>query len=156
MSYLLAGDSINGKLGKAFLVKNGENIELFGLKKIEINAEVQTADFAVVGTLINQKKPKGISYTGSATIYYGTPAFLKILQEYKRTGKFPTVNMQVINEDKSSSVGRQVTAIYNVIFDKIPIAMLDDSADHLQEEISFSFTAFEVLEAFKDTPAQLG
>ena len=52
-------------------------------------------------------------------------------------------------------MGKQVVAIYNVTLSKIPIAMLDDSADYLQEEIPFNFTDFEPLQTFK-TPTQLG
>lgn len=155
MSYLLANDGINGKAGSAFMVKNGQNIELFGLKKYETNAEVQTSEFPVVGSLIDQTKVKGIKYSGTLTIYYGTPEFVNILSEYKRNGRFPEINFQVINQDKGSSVGTQIVAIYGVTLTKIPIAMLDDSAEYLQEDIPFNFTDFEVLEGFV-APLQLG
>lgn len=155
MSFLLANDGIDGKAGSAFMVKNGQNIELFGLKKYETNAEIQTSEFPVVGSLINQTKVKGIKYSGTLTIYYGTPEFLNILSEYKRNGKFPDINFQVINKDKGSSVGTQIVAIYGVILTKIPIAMLDDSAEYLKEEIPFTFTDYEPLESFHN-PSQLG
>ena len=156
MGYLLAQDAINGKAGKAFMVKAGQNIELFGIKKFDSNAEVQTSDFAVVGSLVNQTKPKGIKYSGSATVYHGTPAFRDILIEYKKTGRFPEISFQITNNDKGSTVGAKVTAIYGVILTKVPIAMLDDAADYLQEEISFTYTDFEELQKFNAAPAQLG
>lgn len=155
-SYLLAQDSLRGTAGKAFMVVDGQNIELFGLKKFESNAEIQTGDFKVVGANVTQTKVNGIKYTGTATVYYGTPAFLKILQEYKRTGRFPTINFQVENDDKGSSIGAQIIAIYSVILTKIPLAILDDSVESLQEEISFTHTDFEVLKWFNDAPEQLG
>ncbi len=155
MAFLLANDGVNGKAGSAFMIKGGRNIELFGIKKYQVDAEIQTAEFPVVGALVNQTKVKGVKYTGSMTIYYGTNEFLEILTEYKRNGRFPTINFQVTNDDKGSSVGKQVVAIYNVTLSKIPIAMLDDSADYLQEEIPFNFTDFEPLQTFK-TPTQLG
>ncbi len=156
MGYLLAQDAINGKAGKAFMVNNGQNIELFGLKKFESSAEVQTDEFPVVGSIVDQTKVKGLKYSGTATVYYGTPAFLKILMEYKRTGRFPSLNFQVTNDDKSSSLGSQVIGIYGVVLTKIPIALLDDSTSNLQVEISFNFTDFEPLQHFKDSPDQLG
>ena len=155
MAFLLANDGVNGKAGSAFMIKGGRNIELFGIKKYQVDAEIQTAEFPVVGALVNQTKVKGVKYTGSMTIYYGTNEFLEILTEYKRNGRFPTINFQVTNDDKGSSVGKQVVAIYNVTLSKIPIAMLDDSADYLQEDIPFNFTDFEPLQTFK-TPTQLG
>lgn len=155
MSFLLANDGVNGKAGSAFMVKNGQNIEIFGLKKYEVNAEIQTSEFPVVGSLINQTKVKGINYSGTMTIYYGTPEFINILSEFKRNGRFPEINFQVINQDKGTSVGGQIVAIYGVTLTKIPIAMLDDSAEYLQEEIPFNFTDYEVLKGFT-APSQLG
>lgn len=155
MAYLLANDGVSGKAGSAFMVKNGRNIELFGIKKFESNAEIQTADFPVVGALVDQTKVKGIKYSGTMTLYYGTPEFLEILSEYKRNGRFPEINLQVTNDDKGSTVGKQTVAIYGVTLSKIPIAMLDDSADYLQEEIPFMFTDYEPLRTF-NAPAQLG
>lgn len=156
MGYLLAQDAINGKAGKGFMVVDGQNIELFGMKKFESSAEVQTDEFPVVGFVVDQTKVKGLKYSGTATVYYGTPAFLKILMEYKRTGRFPLINFQITNDDKGSSLGSQVIGIYGVTLTKIPIALLDDSASNLQAEISFNFTDFEPLQHFKDAPAQLG
>ena len=155
MSFLLANDGVDGKAGSAFMVKNGQNIELFGLKKYTTDAEILTSEFPVVGSRVNQEKPKGIKYSGTLTVYYGTPEFLNILTEYKRTGRFPEINFQVINQDTGSSVGSQIIAIYGVTLKKIPIAMLDDSADALQEELPFTFTDYEVLESFHK-PSQLG
>jgi Protein of unknown function (DUF2001). len=155
MGYLLANDGLKGKAGSAFMVKNGRNVELFGLKKFEANAEFETSEFPVVGALVNQTKVKGVKYSGSLTIYYGTPEFLDVLTEFKRTGKLPEINFQVINQDKGASVGDQIVAIYGVTLSKVPIAMLDDSVDYLQEEIPFSFTDYETLESFH-APLQLG
>ncbi len=90
--YLLAQDSYRGAAGKAFVVIDGSNELLFGLKKFESSAEIQTGEFKVVGALTEQEKIKGLKYSGSATIYYGTPTFLKLLTEFKRTGKFPVIN----------------------------------------------------------------
>lgn len=155
MSFLLEQDSINGKSGKAFAIIDGVVEEIFGLKKFESNAEFQLADFTVVGTNVTQKKVKGVTMTGSATIYYGTPIFLEMLQNYLKTGVLPYFTFQITNDDQSTSVGKQVVALYNVKLDKVPIALLDDSADFLTAEITFSFTGMEVLEGFHK-PSQLG
>lgn len=156
MSFLLEQDALNGKAGKAFATISGRNVEMFGLKKFQSDAEFQESDFVVVGTNIIQKKTKGVTLTGSATVYYGTPVFLEMLQEYLKTGKLPYFTFQITNEDKGSSVGRQVVALYNVKLTKVPIAILDDSADYLTAEISFSYTGVEILTPFNAAPAQFG
>jgi len=156
VGFLLEKDALNGKEGKAFAVINGENHEMFGLKKFDSNAEFQASDFPVVGTNVMQKKTKGVTMTGSATVYYGTPVFLEMLSQYLETGKLPYFTFQITNDDPGVSIGRQVVALYNVKLDKVPIALLDDSVDYLTAEITFSFTGMKVLEGFKKTPDQLG
>ena len=71
-------------------------------------------------------------------------------------GRFPTIKFQITNDDPSSSMGAQTIGVYNVLLTKIPIIRLDDSAESLQEDISFTFNDFEVLKWFNDQPSQLG
>lgn len=156
MSFLLEHDVLNGKEGSAFMTINGRNIEMFGMKKFQSGAEFQEADFKVVGTRLVQKKTTGVSLTGSMTIYYGTPHFLRLLQEYIKTGRLPYFTLQITNEDPSTSVGTQTVVFYNVKLQKLPVAMLDADADFLEMEVSFSYTSLEVLNYFNDVPEQLG
>ena len=114
MSFLLERDAVNGKEGRGFMTIDGENHEMFGLKKFQSDAEFQEADFKVVGTRLVQKKTTGVALTGSMTIYYGTPYFLKLLQEYLKTGKLPYFTIQITNDDPSTSVGTQTVVFYNV------------------------------------------
>lgn len=155
MSFLLERDALNGKSGSGFMTINGENHEMFGMKKFQSDAEFQESDFKVVGTTLVQKKTTGVSLTGSMTIYYGTPHFLRLLQEYLKTGKLPYFTLQITNDDPSTTVGTQTVVLYDVKLQKIPVAILDAEAEYLEMEVSFSYRTLEVLDWFKD-PEQLG
>jgi len=155
MPFLLERDAPNGKEGKAFAGINGRNVEMFGLKKFRADADFQESDFKVVGTRLVQKKTTGVALTGSMTIYYGTPEFVALVENYVKTGKLPYFTLQVTNDDPSTSVGTQTVAFYNVKLQKVPIAILDSDVDWLAIDVSFSFTGFEILRAFT-APAQLG
>ena len=156
MAFLLARDALNGKQGSAFMTIDGQNIEMFGMKKFQSDAEFQETDFKVVGTTLVQKKTTGVTLTGSMTIYYGTPHFLRLLQDYIKTGKLPYFTLQITNDDPATSVGTQTVVLYNVKLQKLPVAMLDADADFLEMEVGFSYTSLEVLNYFNDKPAQLG
>ena len=155
MAFLLERAALNGKSGKAFLTVNGRNKELFGAKKISADGEFQESDFKVVGTTLVQKKTTGVALTGTMTIYYGTPLFLDMLQTYLKTGRLPYFTIQVTNDDPSSSVGVQTVALYNCKLSKVPVSMLDADSEWLEEEVSFSYTNLEVLNAFHN-PDTLG
>ena len=156
MAFLLERDALNGKSGSAYMTIDNQNIEMFNLKKLQVDGEFQESDFKVVGTTLVQKKTTGVSYNGSMTIYYGTPHFIRLLSDYAKTGKLPYFTLQVTNDDPSTSMGTQTVVLYNVKLQKLPLAMLDADADWLESEIGFSFTNFEVLNYFNDAPAQLG
>lgn len=155
MSFLLERDALNGKQGKAFLTLNGENHELFSIKKLQTDVEYQKADFKVVGTTTVQQKTTGAKKTGTMTIYYGTPLFIQMAQEYEKNGKVVYFDIQVENDDPATSVGSQTVVYYDCSLDKIPLSMLDSDSDFLEEEVSFSFTSFEVLDNFNN-PTNLG
>lgn len=155
MAFLLERDALNGKSGSAFITINGENIEIFQMKKFQSDAEFQESDFKVVGTTLVQKKTTGVSLTGSMTIYYGSPIFVRLLNDYLKTGKLPYFTLQITNDDPGTSVGKQIVALYNCKLSKVPVAMLDAEADWLEEEVSFSYTSMEVLNYFNN-PATLG
>jgi len=155
MSFLLERDSLNGKEGRGFATIDSRNVEMFGIKNFNTNATFQEADFKVVGTRLVQKKTTGVQLTGSMTIYYGTPDFIALVERYLKTGQLPYFTLQITNDDPSTSVGVQTVAFYNVKLQSVPIAVLDADAEFLTADVSFSFTSFEVLQAFT-APAQLG
>lgn len=155
MSFLLERDALNGKQGSAIMTIDGENHELFGAKKVNTDAEFQESDFKVIGTTLVQKKTTGVNLTGTMTIYYGTPLFIKMVQEYIKTGKIPYFDLQVENDDPSTSVGKQTVVYYNCKLSKVPLSILDADSDFLEEEVGFSYTNIEVLNWFTD-PTNLG
>jgi hypothetical protein len=155
MSYLLERDALNGKEGKAICTINGQQIEMFGMKKLQLDYSLEESDFKVVGTRLVQKKTTGITLTGTMDIYYGTPEFRNLIQNYIKTGQLPYFTMQVINDDPASSVGVQTIALYNVKLQSGVLAMLDADSDFLVESVGFSFTSFEILTSFR-SPSQLG
>lgn len=156
MAYLLERDGMNGKSGKGFVTVEGKNVELFGLKKFEAVEEYQKTDFPVVGTKTIQQKITGVKHNGSMSVYYGTPTFVQIAHDFQRTGRMPEITLQVTNSDPATSVGTQTIAYYNVVLDKLPLSVLDDSADFLEEEITFTYGRFEVLSRFVERPDVLG
>ena len=155
MSFLLERDALNGKQGSAIMTIDGENHELVGAKKVNTDAEFQESDFKVIGTTLVQKKTTGVNLTGTMTIYYGTPLFIKMVQEYIKTGKIPYFDLQVENDDPSTSVGKQTVVYYNCKLSKVPLSILDADSDFLEEEVGFSYTNIEVLNWFTD-PTNLG
>lgn len=155
MAYLLERDAVNGKAGAGFMNINGRNVQMFSMKNFSTEASFQESDFRVVGTRLVQKKTTGVELTGTMTIYYGTPEFVQMVRDYLSSGTLPLFTLQIVNDDEATTVGRQTIAFYNVKLQRAPLAKLDADAEFLTSDISFSFTSFEILEAFH-APETLG
>lgn len=156
MSFLLERDTLNGAAGKAVITQDGQVKDLFGAKSVKTQAEISSSDMKVIGTKKAQQKPGSVKQTGTMTIYYGTPLFLDMLAKYIRTGVMPYFNLQVTNDDPTTTVGVQTVAYYNCkLTGTIPLSVLDAEADMLTVDVSFSYEDFEPLSSFHD-PAETG
>lgn len=156
MSYLLAKDTVNGAEGKIFITQNGKNIEVACMKNITTNAEIQSNDMRVIGTRTIQNKNNGAKLTGTGNIYYGTNLFTDMVLQYIQTGIMPEFDIQITNNDPTTSIGSQVMAYYGcTLTGTIPLSILNDEEAMLNYDFNFAYTRVARLTAFND-PAQLG
>lgn len=156
MSYLLAKDTVNGAEGKIFVTVNGKNMEVACMRNITTNAEIQSNDMRVIGTRTIQDKPNGAKLTGTGNIYYGTNLWTDMVLQYIQTGVMPEFDIQLTNNDPTTTVGSQVMAYYGChLTGTIPLSILNDEEAMLNYDFNFAYTRVARLQAFND-PAQLG
>ena len=105
MSYLLAKDTVNGAEGKIFVTANEKNMEVACMRNITTNADIQSNDMRVIGTRTIQDKPNGVKLTGTGNIYYGTNLWTDMVLQYIQTGVMPEFNIQLTNNDPTTTVG---------------------------------------------------
>lgn len=129
---------------------DGRVEELMGIKNVEATIEKNKAEMKVVGKRGTQHKANGWNGTGSMTIYYFTTKFRQMMLDYVKTGKDLYFDLQIVNEDPTSTIGKQTVVLKNVNLDSVIIAKLDSEADMLDEEISFTFDDVDILDSFSD------
>lgn len=156
MAYLLAKDTVNGAEGKIFVTVSGKNIEVACMRNIRTTGGIQSQDMRVIGTRKIQDKPNGVKLTGTGNIYYGTNLWTDMVLEYIQTGVMPEFDIQITNNDPTTSVGSQVMAYYGChLTGTIPLSILNDEEAMLNYDFNFAYTRVSRLQAFND-PAQLG
>lgn len=148
MGFLLVNDSISGSEGRAYATINGNVEEMFYVKKLEATVEKKKAEMKVIGTRKTQNKATGWSGSGSMTIYYATTIFRQMMLEYIKTGKDTYFDIQLVNEDPSSTIGKQTVVLKGVNLNKVIIAKGDADADMLDEDIDFTFEDVDILDSF--------
>lgn len=156
MAYLLAKDTVNGAEGSVVITQNGVNTVIAGMRNITTNAEIQSTDMRVVGTRIIQAKSNGSKLTGTGNIYYGSPVFTNMVLQYIQTGIMPQFDIQITNNDPTTTVGSQVMAFYGcTLTGTIPLAILNSEEAMMNYDFNFAYTSVAVLTSFND-PATLG
>ena len=85
-------------------------------------------------------------------MHYNTSLFRELLLKYQNTGEDIYFDMQLVNEDPTSTVGRQTVILKGCNIDGGTLASIDADAEYLEDEFDFTFESFEIPEKFKNLP----
>lgn len=148
MSFLRAGDTISGQEGRAYATINGQVEEMFYIKTLEATVEKQKTEVKTLGRRGTQHKANGWTGTGSMTVYYVTTLFRQLMLDYIKNGKDTYFDIQIVNEDPTSSIGRQTVVLKNVNLDSVIMAKVDTESEVLEEDTDFTFDDVDILDSF--------
>ena len=106
----------------------------------------------IMGRSGKGNKATGWEGSGSAKMHYNTSLFRELLLKYQNTGEDIYFDMQLVNEDPTSTVGRQTVILKGCNIDGGTLASIDADAEYLEDEFDFTFESFEIPEKFKNLP----
>jgi len=149
MAYLKAKDTVSGQEARAYMVIGGETEEMFFAKRLVATVNKEKSEVRTLGKRGVQYKAKGWKGTGNMVIYYATSRFRELMLQYMDKGEDVYFDIQVINEDAGTDLGRQTVVLKNVNLDSMTVAAFDAAADVLEENVSFTFDGMELLERFE-------
>lgn len=144
-----AKDAIYGGLAQCFITIDSHRYNFMCLTEFESKWEVNTTDVPRLGTVTAGHKPAGGKGTWSGTAHYNQSVFRKMADTYQKTGLMPYFEIQVTNEDPSSSVGRQTIIHRDCLCDSFILAKFKAGEELLDEELSGTFESFDIPETFK-------
>ena len=147
--FLKAEELISGQEGRAYAKIDGRYRELMYLKAVEATAVKKKTAVRTLGHSGDQFKAAGWSGKGKMTIYYVTSLFRELMLRYIRTGKDTYFDLVVVNDDESSSFGRQTVVLKNCNLNSVVLAKLDVNAENLDETVEFTFDGAELLDRFE-------
>lgn len=144
-----AKDSVSASLAECFVTIEGNRYNFMQAINLEASVEKTKSEVPILGRTGKGNKSTGWKGTGSATFHYNTSIFREILYQYKETGKDVYFDIQVTNEDPTSSVGRQTIILKDCNVNGGILTKFDADAEYLDEEMEFTFEDFEIPEKFK-------
>lgn len=143
-----AKDAVYGSLAECYVTIEDNRYNFMSLTDFESKWEVNIADVAILGKVGMGHKPAGGSGTWSGTAHYNQSVFRKIAHKYQETGEMPYFEIQVTNEDPTSTVGRQTIIHHDCLCDTFTLAKFSAGEDLLDEELSGTFDSWDMPEAF--------
>lgn len=159
MSYLLSRDTVNGAEGTVFVTRNGQQVEVVGMKNIQTIGGIQSSDMRTIGTRIIQDKPNGVKLTAKGNVYYGSNGsnlFRDMVLNYIQNGIMEYFDIQINNTDPTTSVGNQIGAYYGChLTGDIPLSILDDEQAMLNYDFNFVYTRVGLIQGFTN-PTNVG
>lgn len=149
-NYLKLSDTLSGKEGVIFLTTpDGQNKTLFEIVQLDAKISFNKSQKTTLGNFMKQTKIVGAEGTGTLKMYLVSSDYVKMAIDYLRKGIMGELKIQLINEDRQSSIGRQNIVLTGVVLDEILLGKIDvDSEDPIMYETGFSFYDVELLESF--------
>lgn len=144
-----ARNAIHGAQGVAYVTIEGNRYKFAQLINLEARMDKTKTKVPIMGKTGKGNKSTGWEGTGSAAFHFNTSIFRKLLKRYKDTGEDIYFDIQVTNEDGSSTVGRQTTILIDCNMDGGIIAALDADAEYLEDSVDFTFEDWDMPEEFE-------
>lgn len=149
-AYMKAKDAISGKEGSLYATIDGKVIQVAECKSINAKITKNKTEFKALGYRGTQHKATGWSGSGTLTIHYASSRWAKMMIDYAKKGIDTYFKLQIINEDPTSSIGKQTVTLIDVNFDEAEIAKIDTDAEFLDETMNFTFSDVEMPDEFKE------
>lgn len=150
-----AKDALSASLAECFVTIDGNRYNFMQAINLEASIEKTKSEVPILGRTGKGNKTTGWKGTGSATFHYNTSIFRQLLYRYKETGEDVYFDIQVTNEDPTSSAGRQTVILKGCNVDGGILTKFDADAEYLDEELDFTFEDWEMPETFKTMPGMM-
>lgn len=143
-----AKDTMSAKTAECYVTIENNRYNFMHAIKLEAKFEKTKTKVPILGKTGNGNKSTGWAGTGSATFHYVSSIFRKLMQRYKDTGEDIYFDIQITNEDPTSSAGRQTVVLNDCNLDGGVLAKFDADGEYLDEEMDFTFEDFQMPEEF--------
>ena len=141
-------DTVSANLAECYATIDSTRYNLMQAINLEAKFEKTKTEVPILGKPGKGNKATGWKGTGSATFHYNTSIFRELLYKFKETGEDTYFDIQITNEDPTSSVGRQTVILKDCNIDGGVLAKFDADAEYLDEDMDFTFEDFEIPEKF--------
>lgn len=143
-----AWEAVSAPMAECFVTIEGSRYNFMQAINLEAKIEKTKTEIPILGRTGKGNKTTGWKGSGSATFHYNTSIFRKLLYQYKETGKDVYFDIQVTNQDPTSTAGKQTIILKDCNMDGGILTKFDADAEYLDEDLDFTFEDWEMPEMF--------
>jgi hypothetical protein len=144
-----AKDAVSASLAECFITIDDNRYNFMQAINLEAEMKKNKTKVPILGKTGKGNRASGWEGSGKATFHYNTSIIRELLYKYKETGEDTYFDIQITNEDPTSSVGRQTIILKDCNVDGGILAKFDADAEYLDEDMDFTFEDWEMPEKFK-------
>lgn len=147
---MIANDAVYGSTAECFITIEGQRFNFMSMTEFESNWNVKITEVPILGKVGMGHKAAGGKGTWKGKAHYNQSHFRRMADTYQKTGRMPYFEIQVSNEDPTSSAGRQTIIHRGCLCEKFTLAKLQAGEDLLNEELSGTFETWDMPEQFTE------
>lgn len=145
---MMSQDRVAASLAECFITINGNRYNFMQMIDFEARFEKTKSQIPILGKTGKGNVSTGWNGTFTGTAHYNQSLLRELMLEYKDTGKDIYFEIQVSNEDPTSSAGRQTVILSNANLDGGTLAKFDADGDYLTEDVNGTFDDFLIPQKF--------
>ena len=143
-----AKDTVSAKCAECYATIEGRRYNLFNYINFEATLKKTKSKVARLGAIMAGHKTTGAEGTYKGKKHYISSDMRKLAEKYKDSGVDIYYDIHVVNEDPTSSTGRQEVIFYNCNEDSAVLAKFDADGDTLDEDVEGTFEDFSIATEF--------
>lgn len=141
-------DGVRASLAECFITIEGRRYNFMQMIDFESKFEKEVTQIPILGKTGKGNISTGWNGTFSGTAHYNQSILREIMMKFKDTGEDIYFEVQVSNDDPTSSAGRQTIIHKDCLIEGGTLAKFDADGEYLDEEISGTFDDFLMPEKF--------
>lgn len=145
---MLSKDGVSASLAECYITIEGNRYNFMQMIDFESRFDKEKTTIPILGKTGKGNFSTGWTGTFSGTAHYNQSIMRDLLLRYKDTGEDIYFDIQISNEDPTSSAGRQTIIHKECNIDGGVLAKFDADGDYLTEDINGTFDDFQMPKKF--------
>lgn len=145
-----AREAVSAGQAECYVTIEGNRYYMMQAISVEAKYTKTKIEVPIMGRSGMGNKSTGWKGTGTASFYFNTSIFRMLMKRFKETGEDVYFDMQLTNEDETSTVGRQTVILKDCNINSGILAKAEAGEGTLSEELEFTFEDFDIPEQFTD------